>query len=235
MKKHYETHVEDTDKLISVAGPVLDYKSWYEQYRKLMEEQAQRKYGLYTPTSEGDDDNFPSIPGITARYSALGLTNEQMAENPVWKDLTGNGHDLQMKNFAWKGMSGVGGYGDENYQTFYKFTLDDCVFIASPPGVKHMNFTFRVTGLQPGNKLTLAFFGTTNTVYGICPRMNIDETEVLLHIEHYDVLFPPMMTLEEDDNSDIVYPFPTYDATSTEFNSLITSDEWSTNTKDYDI
>lgn len=38
MKKHYETHVEDTDKLISVAGPVLDYKSWYEQYRKLMEE-----------------------------------------------------------------------------------------------------------------------------------------------------------------------------------------------------
>lgn len=173
MKKHYETHVEDTDKLISVAGPVLDYKSWYEQYRKLMEEQAQRKYGLYTPTSEGDDDNFPSIPGITARYSALGLTNEQMAENPVWKDLTGNGHDLQMKNFAWKGMSGVGGYGDENYQTFYKFTLDDYVFIASPPGVKHMNFTFRVTGLQPGNKLTLAFFGTTNTVYGIWDKDGI--------------------------------------------------------------
>lgn len=165
MKKHYETHVEDTDKLISVAGPVLDYKSWYEQYRKLMEEQAQRKYGLYTPTSEGDDD-FPSITGMIARYSALGLTNEQMTENPVWKDLTGNGHDLQMKNFAWGGMSGVGGYGDENYQTFYKFTLDDYVFIASPPGVEHMNFTFRVTGLQPGNKLTLAFFGTTNTVYG---------------------------------------------------------------------
>lgn len=111
-------------------------------------------------------DSFPDIEGIVARYSALGLTNEQMAENPVWKDLTGNGHDLQMKNFAWKGMSGVGGYGDENYQTFYKFTLDDYVFIASPPGVKHMNFTFRVTGLQPGNKLTLAFFGTTNTVYG---------------------------------------------------------------------
>lgn len=109
MKKHYETHVEDTDKLISVAGPVLDYKSWYEQYRKLMEEQAQRKYGLYTPTSEGDDD-FPSIPGMIARYSALGLTNEQMAANPVWVDKTGNGRDLQLKNFSWKGMSGVGGY-----------------------------------------------------------------------------------------------------------------------------
>lgn len=107
MKKHYETHVEDTDKLISVAGPVLDYKSWYEQYRKLMEEQAQRKYGLYTPTSEGDDDDFPSISGMIARYSALGLTNEQMAANPVWVDKTGNGHDLQMKNFAWKEGSGI--------------------------------------------------------------------------------------------------------------------------------
>lgn len=107
MKKHYETHVEDTDKLISVAGPILEYKSWYEQYRKLMEEQAQRKYGLYTPTSEGDEDDFPSIPGMIARYSASGLTNEQMKENPVWVDKTGNGHDLQMKNFAWKEGSGI--------------------------------------------------------------------------------------------------------------------------------
>ena len=115
---------------------------------------------------KGNNEGFPPIPGTIARYSALGLTNEEMSKNPVWVDKTGNGHDIQLKNFAWKGVSGVGGYGDEDYQTFYKFTLDDYVFIASPPGVKHMNFTFRVTGLQPGNKLTLAFFGTTNTVYG---------------------------------------------------------------------
>lgn len=64
----------------------------------------------------GNNDDFPSIPGMIARYSALGLTNEQMATNPVWVDKTGNGHDLQMKNFAWKGMSGVGGYvQDFNY------------------------------------------------------------------------------------------------------------------------
>ena len=59
---------------------------------------------------KGNKDGFPSIPGMIARYSALGLTNEQMAENPVWKDLMGNGYDLQMKNFAWSGMSGVDGY-----------------------------------------------------------------------------------------------------------------------------
>lgn len=55
-------------------------------------------------------DSFPDIEGIVARYSASGLTNEQMAANPVWVDKTGNGHDLQLKNFAWKGMPGVGGY-----------------------------------------------------------------------------------------------------------------------------
>lgn len=59
---------------------------------------------------KGNNDGFPSIPGMIARYSALGLTNEQMSKNPVWVDKMGNGHDLQMKNFAWSGMSGVDGY-----------------------------------------------------------------------------------------------------------------------------
>lgn len=57
-------------------------------------------------------DSFPDIEGIVARYSASGLTNEQMAANPVWVDKTGNGYDLQLKNFSWGGMSGVGGYVD---------------------------------------------------------------------------------------------------------------------------
>lgn len=61
-------------------------------------------------------DSFPDIEGIVARYSASGITNEQMAANPVWVDKTGNGYDLQLKNFSWKGMSGVGGYvQDFNY------------------------------------------------------------------------------------------------------------------------
>lgn len=52
-------------------------------------------------------DSFPDIEGIVARYSALGLTNEQMAANPVWVDKTGNGHDIQLKNFSWKEGSGI--------------------------------------------------------------------------------------------------------------------------------
>lgn len=113
-------------------------------------------------------DGFPELPGDVTRWHFGGLTNEMMAamDDPRIEDADHKGRFLSFKNFAWKGMSGVGGYGDENYQTFYKFTLDDYAFIASLPSVEYMNFTFRVTGLQPGNKLTLAFFGTTNTVYG---------------------------------------------------------------------
>lgn len=116
----------------------------------------------------GSGDGFPVLPGDVTRWHFGGLTNEMMAamDDPRIEDADHKGRFLSFKNFAWKGMSGVGGYGDENYQTFYKFTLDDYVFIASLPSVEYMNFTFRVTGLQPGNKLTLAFFGTTNTVYG---------------------------------------------------------------------
>ena len=74
-------------------------------------------YQMMKGKKGNNDDDFPSISGIIARYSALGLTNEQMAANPVWVDKTGNGHDLQMKNFDWSGMSGVGGYV-QNFNDF---------------------------------------------------------------------------------------------------------------------
>lgn len=75
-------------------------------------------------------DSFPDIEGIVARYYASGLTNEQMAANPVWVDKTGNGHDIQLKNFSWKGMSGVGGYVQDfndfrNNATVDKVRIDE--------------------------------------------------------------------------------------------------------------
>lgn len=73
---------------------------------------------------------LPDIEGIVARYYASGLTNEQMAANPVWVDKTGNGHDIQLKNFSWKGMSGVGGYVQDfndfrNNATVDKIRIDE--------------------------------------------------------------------------------------------------------------
>ena len=204
MKKHYETHVEDTDKLISVAGPVLDYKSLYEQYRKLMEEQAQRKYGLYTPTSEGDDDDFPSITGMIARYSALGLTNEQMAANPVWVDKTGNGHGLQLKNFAWGGMSGVGGYTENynsnrwykvktridatwTYKSFNARSIKDNIAaqlfyqsLSSDTGFRVLSCTIKVSGLTDGQGIEYVSNGTQQFVI-----MRI-ENDGIYHLPSFD-------------------------------------------------
>ena len=39
-----------------------------------------------------------------------GATNESMAANPVLEDLSGNGRHATCYNFAWTGMSGIGGY-----------------------------------------------------------------------------------------------------------------------------
>ena len=41
-----------------------------------------------------------------------GATNESMIANPILKDLSGNGNDATCYNFAWSGMSGIGGYPD---------------------------------------------------------------------------------------------------------------------------
>ena len=100
---------------------------------------------------KGNNDGFPSIPGMIARYSASDLTNEQMAANPVWVDKTGNGHDLQMKNLAWGGMSGVGGYV-ENYNRWTKaavradITFTDHSFNVTSVKLNQAQFYYQSSG-----------------------------------------------------------------------------------------
>lgn len=149
-------------------------------------------------------DSFPDIEGIVARYSALGLTNEQMAENPIWKDLTGNGHDLQMKNFAWKGMSGVGGY-TENYDsnkwykvasridatwTYKSFNVKSIkdnnsaqLFYqsqSSDTGFRVLSCTIKVSGLTDGQVIEYISNGTRPTVI-----MRI-ENDGIYHLPSFD-------------------------------------------------
>ena len=47
-----------------------------------------------------------------------GATNETMSTNPILKDLSGNGHDATCYNFAWSGMSGIGGYECRDFDGF---------------------------------------------------------------------------------------------------------------------
>lgn len=149
-------------------------------------------------------DSFPDIEGIVARYSALGLTNEQMAENPIWKDLTGNGHDLQMKNFAWKGMSGVGGYTENydsnkwykvasridatwTYKSFNVKSIKDNNFaqlfyqsLSSDTGFRVLSCTIKVSGLTDGQGIEYISNGTQPTVI-----MRI-ENDGIYHLPSFD-------------------------------------------------
>lgn len=63
-------------------------------------------------------DDFPELPGDVTRWHFGGLTNEMMAamDDPRIEDADHKGRFLSFKNFAWSGMSGVGGYvQDFNY------------------------------------------------------------------------------------------------------------------------
>lgn len=138
-------------------------------------------------------DSFPDIEGIVARYSALGLTNEQMAANPVWVDKTGNGHDLQMKNFLWGGMSGIGGYnqnfnqwGYGNLSTATQTHTSYKIELSVPSTLKTANiysnansigkegdvydFTLNIVGLKDGALLRI----TKGVVSGVIERIEKD-------------------------------------------------------------
>lgn len=109
---------------------------------------------------------FPSIPGMIARYSALGLTNEQMAANPVWVDKTGNGNDLQLKNFAWGGMSGVGGYIDN-------FSSDSWVKPSDISVITWTNSSFNITQVM-GLGVQIYYRAKWNDPESVIPERRIN-------------------------------------------------------------
>lgn len=77
-------------------------------------------------------DDFPKLPGDVTRWHFGGLTNEMMAamDDPRIEDADHKGRFLSFKNFAWKGMSGVGGYVQDfndfrNNATVDKVRIDE--------------------------------------------------------------------------------------------------------------
>lgn len=114
----------------------------------------------------GSGDGFPVLPGDVTRWHFGGLTNEMMAamDDPRIEDADHKGRFLSFKNFAWKGMSGVGGVS--TYYDKYEFTPDKYYMVAVSSGTQHAQFTFKVTGLVDGNILSLADTSTPSNVYG---------------------------------------------------------------------
>lgn len=60
-------------------------------------------------------------------------------------------------------------------------------------------------------------------------RKSVDGTQVIMKLDHYEKLFPSIMTLplldEEETPQEPVYPYPVYEGE--ELNTLLASSEWS--------
>ena len=72
-----------------------------------------------------------------------GATNESMATTPTLIDHSGNGHDATCYNFAWSGMSGVGGYEVSNF-------IEKDTSIMPEKGEVISSNLLRINTLKPG-------------------------------------------------------------------------------------
>lgn len=102
----------------------------------------------------GSGDGFPQLPGDVTRWHFGGLTNEMMAamDDPRIEDADGKGRFLSFKNFAWKGMSGVGGYVTN--KDIYEYDLDrySYTFIENSTKVHDFYIVFELIGYDENFK-----------------------------------------------------------------------------------
>ncbi len=62
----------------------------------------------------------------------------------------------------------------------------------------------------------------------LTPRKSVDGTQVIMKLDHYEKLFPSIMTLpllDEEKTENPIYPYFTYEGE--ELNSLLSGPEWS--------
>lgn len=84
-------------------------------------------------------DSNINYPGLIAAWSAAGKSNDD-ADRNVLRDLTGNGHDITLNNFAFSEMSGYGGYA---YKAFiYPWAIGDRNFIDVNRNRNYFTLTF---------------------------------------------------------------------------------------------
>ena len=62
----------------------------------------------------------------------------------------------------------------------------------------------------------------------LTPRKSVDGTQVIMKLDHYEKLFPSIMTLpllDEEKTENPIYPYPTYEGE--ELNTLLSGPDWS--------
>lgn len=151
-------------------------------------------------------DDFPKLPGDVTRWYFGGLTNEMMAamDDPRIEDADHKGRFLSFKNFAWGGMSGVGGYTENynsnkwykvesridvtwTYKSFNARSIKDNrsaqLFYQSSPsgtGFRVLSCTIKVSGLTDGQGIEYVSNGTQQFVI-----MRI-ENDGIYHLPSFD-------------------------------------------------
>ena len=153
----------------------------------------------------GSGDGFPQLPGDVTRWHFGGLTNEMMAamDDPRIEDADHKGRFLSFKNFAWWGMSGVGGYTENynskrwykvesridvtwTYKSFNARSIKDKLaqlFYQSLPsdtGFRVLSCTIKVSGLTDGQGIEYVSNGTPQYVI-----MRI-ENDGIYHLPSFD-------------------------------------------------
>lgn len=120
--------------------------------------------------SRKTDISKPIIDSMVLWYDLKrqGATNETMRTNPKLIDLSGNGHDAACYNFAWAGMSSIGGYkvdftswnvnslqairNNDHSVTIYRTGNDSSDAFGNSLDVPN-SFTINVSGLEQGIRL----------------------------------------------------------------------------------
>lgn len=151
-------------------------------------------------------DDFPKLPGDVTRWYFGGLTNEMMAamDDPRIEDADHKGRFLSFKNFAWGGMSGVGGY-TENYNSNKWYKVEPRIDVTwtyksfnarsikdnrsaqlfyqsslSDTGFRVLSCTIKVSGLTDGQGIEYVSNGTQQFVI-----MRI-ENDGIYHLPSFD-------------------------------------------------
>lgn len=154
----------------------------------------------------GSGDGFPVLPGDVTRWHFGGLTNEMMAamDDPRIEDADHKGRFLSFKNFAWGGMSGVGGYTENynsnrwykvetridatwTYKSFNARSIKDNIAAqlfyqskSSDTGFRVLSCTIKVSGLTDGQGIEYVYNGTQQFVI-----MRI-ENDGIYHLPSFD-------------------------------------------------
>lgn len=153
----------------------------------------------------GSGDGFPQLPGDVTRWYFGGLTNEMMAamDDPRIEDADHKGRFLSFKNFAWGGMSGVGGYTENynsnrwykvetridatwTYKSFNARSIKDNIAAqlfyqskSSDTGFRVLSCTIKVSGLTDGQGIEYVSNGTQQFVMRI-------ENDGIYHLPSFD-------------------------------------------------